>query len=53
MNRNVDTANSESWLEWAKKKLDWYDPHIEADDELLKDVDRDTLVFVSPAQGST
>lgn len=24
-----------NWLEWARKKVDWYDPHIEAYDELL------------------
>jgi hypothetical protein len=33
------------WIEWARKKADWYDPTIEADDELLKDVDREKLIF--------
>jgi hypothetical protein len=31
------------WVQWALAKADWFDPTIEADDELLKDVDRDTL----------
>ncbi len=33
-----------NWLLWAKKKLDWYDPHIEESDDLLSDVDRNTLI---------
>ncbi len=32
-------------LEWARKKADWYDPMVEAEDELLKDVDKGNLVF--------
>lgn len=28
------TATAE-WLEWAKKKADWYDPFVGSDDELL------------------
>lgn len=34
-----------NWIEWARNKADWYDPHIEKEDELLKGVDRSTLVF--------
>lgn len=33
------------WLTWAHKKTDWYDPYIAAEDELLKEVDRDNLAF--------
>lgn len=33
------------WLNWAKAKMDWYDPSILADDEFLVDVNRDTLVM--------
>lgn len=33
------------WLAWARKKADWYDPLIECEDDLLKDIDRDTLAF--------
>ncbi|ANE50629.1 hypothetical protein [Flavisolibacter tropicus] len=32
------------WLAWARKKADWYDPFIEADDELLHDIDRVSLM---------
>ena len=34
-----------SWLEWSHKKADWYDPMIEGEDDLLKDVDRGNLSF--------
>lgn len=29
----------------ARKKADWYDPLIEAEDELLQNVNRETLSF--------
>ncbi|MDP2453241.1 MULTISPECIES: hypothetical protein [unclassified Kaistella] len=32
-----------NWLEWAKKKLDWYDPSKNVDDSLLDEVDKNTL----------
>lgn len=35
----------QKWLDWARKKADWYDPHIELEDELLKDVDKQKLVM--------
>ncbi|GAA3555844.1 hypothetical protein [Snuella lapsa] len=31
------------WLNWLKDKIDWYDPLIEKDDELFKNIDRDSL----------
>lgn len=34
-----------SWIEWARKKADWYDPHVEAYDELLSEVNKATLTF--------
>lgn len=34
-----------SWLEWARKKADWYNPFIEAENEMLGEVDRTTLTF--------
>lgn len=37
------TEEKIKWFEWARKKADWYDPEIEAEDELLKNVDRDDL----------
>jgi len=30
-------------IEWMRKKADWYDPFIEAYDELLNDIDREEL----------
>lgn len=34
-----------NWLEWAKKKADWYDPFVETNDELLTDIDKNTLAI--------
>lgn len=34
-----------TWLEWAREKVDWYDPFIEKNDELLNDCDKDTLTL--------
>lgn len=39
------------WLEWAKRKADWYDPFIESPDELLADVDQNTLEFLKKPYG--
>lgn len=39
------TQELESWILWAKSKIDWYDPDTETDDHFLNDVDRDTLQF--------
>ena len=36
---------AQEWLQWAKRKADWYDPLIEGPDELLADVDLNTLEF--------
>ncbi|WP_321369873.1 hypothetical protein [uncultured Draconibacterium sp.] len=33
----------EDWLEWARKKADWYDPFVEAKDEMMVGVDRESL----------
>lgn len=37
------SAENFEWIEWAKRKADWYDPFIESLDELLTDVNRNTL----------
>lgn len=37
------TEETKAWLTWARKKADWYDPFIEAEDELLKGADKETL----------
>lgn len=41
--RNNYEEELEKYLIWARKKLDWYDPLINKDDELLNDVDKKTL----------
>lgn len=33
------------WLTWAEQKADWYDPQVNLPDELLDEVDKDTLAF--------
>ena len=40
---NLDAELSD-WISWAKHKIDWYDPLIQIDDDLLNDDDRQTLV---------
>lgn len=47
--KNNGTLNDDliNWLDWARKKADWYDPHIEAYDELLSEVNKATLTFKS------
>lgn len=30
-------------IKWARKKADWYDPFIESEDEIFKDLDRDSF----------
>ena len=39
------TPELEAWLAWSRKKADWYDPFLKAEDELLKTVNRNRLVF--------
>ncbi len=39
------TEETKNWLIWARKKVDWYDPFIEANDELLKEADKDSLTI--------
>lgn len=34
-----------NWIDWARKKADWYDPFIDTKDELLDEVDKNTLTF--------
>ncbi|WP_439882193.1 hypothetical protein ACSX1A_03315 [Pontibacter sp. MBLB2868] len=35
----------EDWLKWAQNKLNWFDPRINGSDELLSEVDKETLTF--------
>jgi len=34
------------WIAWAKKKIDWYDPFIQAEDEILNDSDRQRIAEI-------
>jgi hypothetical protein len=52
INNNILTDELINWLAWARKKADWYDPLIENDDELLKNVDRDTLTLKKKSSNS-
>jgi hypothetical protein len=40
-----DDDQFKQYIEWAKKKIDWYDPYVSAEDDLLSHVDRDTLTM--------
>ncbi len=40
-----DSESNREWLEWAKAKLDWYNPTLNKEDDFLKDVDKETLEF--------
>jgi hypothetical protein len=41
---NLQSLELENWLYWANKKADWYDPNAEGEDELLKNVDKYSLM---------
>ena len=43
--RNELTNEVKRLIAWTMLKADWYDPFIEADDELLRDVDKEDLTF--------
>jgi hypothetical protein len=36
---NYDDSELSNWINWAKDKIDWYDPLIKKEDELLNDND--------------
>lgn len=38
-------SNDEAWIKWATDKADWFDPSINKEDELLKDVNKSTLTM--------
>jgi hypothetical protein len=40
---NQLTDELKSYITWARKKADWYDPFIEANDELMQGIDREEL----------
>lgn len=37
--------NMQQYLKWARKKVDWYDPLVEIEDELLRKIDKITLTL--------
>lgn len=44
-NQSDKTSQTEEWLQWASKKLDWYNPLTEISEGFLDDVDKDSLTF--------
>jgi hypothetical protein len=38
------TEETQTWLSWVRRKADWYDPFIEAEDGLLNEVNKTTLI---------
>lgn len=40
--KNINPDDLE-WIQWAEKKLDWYNPAKNEFDDLLDHVDKDTL----------
>lgn len=41
INTNSLNEYKQNWIEWAMEKADWYDPFIEKEVDLLKDINRD------------
>jgi len=46
----TDSVSKEliEWIEWANLKVDWYDPLINTNDDLLSEVDKENLTFKNP-----
>ncbi len=40
INKNQMTPELKNWINWAKKKIDWFDPFVKREDELLTETDR-------------
>jgi len=40
-----ESGENLEWLEWAKQKLDWYNPKINKEDELLDEIEKDSLTL--------
>lgn len=40
---NTLSETKKEWLHWARQKADWYDPFIESDDDVFRDIDRDSF----------
>ena len=44
VSKNAMTEKLKTWIDWARKKADWYDPFIEAEDDLLSGFSRIGLI---------
>jgi hypothetical protein len=42
---NTMTEELDGWITWASQKVDWYDPLIESEDDLLRGVNLENLTF--------
>ena len=42
-NNNELTEETQQWIQWARNKVDWYDPLTNGSDKWLKDMDGDEL----------
>ena len=40
-----ETPELSDWLAWAKEKLDWYNPTMSINSDLLDDVDKETIEY--------
>lgn len=41
----ASSEEKQNWIAWAHKRADWYDPFIEAEDEILAEIDRTSLTI--------
>jgi hypothetical protein len=39
------TEELKAWIDWAKKKADWYDPFIGKEDDILNGIDKASLII--------
>jgi hypothetical protein len=42
---NSENMDFNNWINWARKKADWYDPFVESNDELLNEADKEKLTL--------
>jgi hypothetical protein len=45
LSNNILSNELKQKIEWGRKKADWYDPMINADDELLQNIDPNSIIF--------
>lgn len=38
------TEELRDWIQWAREKADWFDPFINREDDLLCNIDKNTLI---------